>query len=251
MRIVVLMIICILGALVVDAAADEYFKLDRNGTKYRIYIAEPKKIELYWKNPHDGQAFKRFSEVQKHLETNGHKVVFMMNGGIYEPGGVPAGLHIENGKETKPLNLSVGDGNFFLLPNGVFMVTKSGKAVILETHEFAEISESLNVRIALQSGPLLMRKGEIHPRFSETSKNSKHRNGVGIDRRGRVVFAITETEQEKYPNFYEFTSLFKELDCEDALFLDGNISEMLIRPTGEIQDRNDFGCIVAISEKQK
>jgi uncharacterized protein YigE (DUF2233 family) len=75
----------------------------------------------------------------------------------------------------------------------------------------------------MQSGPILVTNGNVHPRFIP-GYHSKHiRNGVGVDREGRVVFAISNEPV----NFHDFGTLFKDaLDCPNALYLDGSISEM-------------------------
>jgi uncharacterized protein YigE (DUF2233 family) len=73
-----------------------------------------------------------------------------------------------------------------------------------------------------------------------------HRNGVGVSKNGEVVFAMTEFGSPRYPNLYEFAQLFRRLGCDDALFLDGDLSQMrsgdeLLKPS------NSFGSIIAIT----
>ncbi len=100
---------------------------------------------------------------------------------------------------------------------------------------------------------MLIQNGKIHPKFNSDSKNHKHRNGVGIDKDGKVIFAITETgdKQNKFPSLYEFSKLFQSLNCDNALFLDGDLSMMVVNPEGKIKDGNPLGAIIAITEKNE
>jgi uncharacterized protein YigE (DUF2233 family) len=109
-----------------------------------------------------------------------------------------------------------------MLPNGIFLITKSGARVV-ETSEYQQVKEP--VFFAAQSGPLLVHNEQIHPSFRTGSQNRKFRSGVGVDRTGIVVFAIS-----KEPiNFFDFANFFKlQLDCPNALYLDGTISQILM-----------------------
>ncbi|HBC87118.1 MAG TPA: hypothetical protein DCZ94_09210 [Lentisphaeria bacterium] len=228
--------------------ADEYKETTFKDTNYRIYITDPLKIELYWKDKKTEKPLQRFSKVQAIIEAGGRKVVFMMNGGIFDQGNL-LGLHIEDGAILNPLNLKDGDGNFYLKPNGVFFVDSDGKAGIMESNEYSK--SNIQPKIALQSGPLLVQNGKIHPKFDPASKNHKHRNGVGIGKDGKIVFAITETgeKQKKFPSLYDFSEFFLSLGCDNALFLDGDLSMMVVNPEGKIKDGNLLGAIIAVSEK--
>ena len=55
--------------------------------------------------------------------------------------------------------------------------------------------------------------------FKEDSKWRLHRNGVGIDKDGGVLFVMTEFGSAKKPNLWEFADVFRRLGCRDALFL--------------------------------
>jgi len=84
----------------------------------------------------------------------------------------------------------------------------------------------LEVEHAVQSGPLVSRRGKTHPAFREGSASGLHRNGVGVAKDGRIVLVMTVIGSDKHPNLYEFVQVFLGLGCEDALFLDGDLSEM-------------------------
>ena len=64
-----------------------------------------------------------------------------------------------------------------------------------------------------------------------------------------MILAITDINSPKHPNLYEFAQLFKQLGCEDALFLDGDISQM---KTGAamLEPSNGFGSYIAVKSKE-
>lgn len=117
--------------------------------------------------------------LQMQLMKEGKKIRFATNAGIYERGPRPNGLIVCEGRELVPINLADGFGNFFLKPNGVFFMDEaSGGPAILETTEY--VSRQLKPRFANQSGPLLLRKGVIHPAFQKDSPNRRQRSAVGV-----------------------------------------------------------------------
>lgn len=98
---------------------------------------------------------------------------------------------------------------------------------------------------AVQSGPMLLIDGVRHPAFRENSVNKLHRNGVGVDAKGLLVFAITDKDQ--WVNLWDFAGLFLKLGCRQALFLDGDISKMICNPD-KPEPSNPFGAIFVIAE---
>ena len=217
-----------------------------DGVTYHILAAPAASIRILWKNS-DGKQMRTFPEVALHLERKGLTVDALMNGGIFEPGGVPSGLLIQDGRQLKPVNRNEGDGNFFLKPNGIFLIGANGAAVI-GTDEYP--LKGVEVRDAVQSGPLLLRRGKVHPAFNANSLSRLHRNGVGVSKDGVVFFVITDFNSPKFPNLHEFAQLFRLLGCEDALFLDGDLSQM--RTGIEItKPSNHFGSIIAVIKNDK
>lgn len=212
------------------------------GVKFRVVKLDPSQVGLVWRDA-DGKPYETFDQVQRTMAKEGKKVRFLMNAGIFEPGLIPSGLHVEKTKELRALNPREGEGNFFLKPNGVFAVTAGGKAVVWDTVEYQTRSEA--VRLAVQSGPLLLMNGHRHAAFRAESNSIKHRNGVGVDEQGRVVFAMTDKRQEV--NFWDFAGLFLELGCKDALFLDGDISQLAVNPEEEVKS-NRFAAMFVVVE---
>lgn len=212
-----------------------------DGVTYHILQVSPDRIRLLWKGD-DGQQLRTFPAASKFMKGKGMEVETLMNGGIFEPGGIPSGLLVQDGKVVNPVNRNKGEGNFFLQPNGIFLISEKGAAVI-RTDEYPQ--KNVVVKQAVQSGPLLLRSGRVHPAFNANSKSELHRNGVGVTKAGEVVFVMTDFHSEKFVNLHQFAMLFKTLGCDDALFLDGDISQMR---SGEDMEKNSnrFGSIFAV-----
>ncbi|MCB9767931.1 MAG: phosphodiester glycosidase family protein [Candidatus Omnitrophica bacterium] len=199
-------------------------------------------LQLFWKHP-DGARHQTFLNLKAFLEESGKKLLFATNSGIYAEDYTPLGLHVENGEILRRLNKSKGGkGNFSMKPNGVFFID-NGKAKILETSEYE--AQEATPDLAVQSGPLLLRKGEIHPKFNEGSDSVYVRNGVGVDPEGKVVFAISQ----KPVNLFTFASYFRDrLGCKDALYLDGALSGMYAPCLGREDIGFNYVGILAVVE---
>ena len=213
------------------------------GVHYYVLTCEPAAVQIVWKN-NEGKQLRTFQRAEKFLKSEGLKNFTLMNGGIFEPREIPSGLLLQKGKELNPVNRKEGSGNFFLKPNGIFLIGDQGARVI-ETSTYP--LQDMAAQQAVQSGPLLLEKGVIHPKFRAQSKSRLHRNGVGVTKAGKVVFVMSDPQSPKFPNFYQFASLFQELGCENALFLDGNICQM---KTGSqiAKAQGDYASFIAVSE---
>ena len=249
------------GALVYAEEPLKEEKIQFEGVKYRVVRMPAGRLELAWKGT-DGKPMRSFDQVQKHYAAKKRKVTFMTNAGIFEPGGVPSGLYVQGHELLRPLNLRPGKGNFFLKPNGVFAIqsTKGGaRPAVIESSSYKSyVERALKAkdvypfRIAIQSGPLLLSQGKIHPAFNRESKSRLHRNGVGVDQQRRVVFAITEFHagSEGEVNLHGFARLFLHLGCQNALFLDGDLSQMVVNPKEKVNS-NLFGAMFVVTEPQE
>lgn len=196
------------------------------------------RLELFLRDE-TGRAFNRFDHLAAWLAGRNQHLRFAMNAGMYEPDFSPVGLLVEDGREISPLNVADGTGNFFLKPNGVFFVSGSGPRIV-ETTEYPALAQG--VRLATQSGPLLLRNGILNPAFNAASSSRFIRNGVGISK-NTILFVIS-----KQPiNFYEFAIFFRdELQCQDALYLDGTVSSMYSVDLQRNDFRADLGPIVGV-----
>ncbi len=210
--------------------------LDHEGGRYHLFRvdrAEWRKLDLAWLGA-DGRPLQDFNGLQKHLAAQGKRITFATNAGIYERGPKPCGLTICGGQEVVPLNLQPGEGNFYLRPNGVFYLDDQKGPGVMEAGEFGR--SGLKPRLATQSGPMRMRKGVIHPAFNANSPNKRLRNAVGVrEKDGQIIFVMSDRDDsvKGRVTFHQLTRLFLHLGCRDALFLDGDISTMLVNPPPE------------------
>ncbi|WP_062522332.1 phosphodiester glycosidase family protein [Demequina silvatica] len=149
-------------------------------------------------------------------------IAVLTNAGIFSEDLTPGGLLVADGEELRALNLADGYGNFHLKPNAVFEIRKDGTAAVVDSTEY----RAKGVTQATQSGPALLLDGEVHPLFTEGSENTALRTGVGVSPDGRTVYlVITRT----YVNLWDFAVMFRdELGVEDALYLDGQISQLWV-----------------------
>ena len=204
---------------------------------------DPKTDQLRLFHKDDSQQpLKRLDRLATWLEGKGERLVFGMNAGMYHGDFSAVGLYVEHGQQLSPLNLADGEGNFFLKPNGVLMMTKAGKLAVVEASEAGRMKEPL--LWATQSGPMLLTRGKMHPVFQANSKNKLIRNGVGITKDGRAVFAISEAPV----SFHEFASVFRDrLGCVDALFLDGTVSSLYAPALKRRDFRMDLGPMLGVT----
>ncbi|OWV77180.1 hypothetical protein ATY76_04340 [Rhizobium sp. R339] len=235
-----------------SAQADPCQPQSFEGADYIVCTVDPGKadLRLFWKGA-DGEPYRYFSSLAEALQAEGRKLVFAVNAGMYRQDFSPLGLYVENGKEMKPANKAKNDGsagpvpNFYKKPNGVFYLDEAG-ATILPTDQFLKRRPA--ARFATQSGPMLVISGKLNTIFIPGSTDRTRRNGVGICADGAVRFAISED----WVNFHDFARLFRDqLQCQDALFLDGGRGVGLYDPALGRNDRSwhgGYGPILGLVE---
>lgn len=202
---------------------------------YDVVSVDPTRhtIALYWLDPRTRKPFRRIRRLRAWLESRGDSVIAITNAGIFEPGPVPAGLYIEDGRQLRPLNTRDGYGNFYLKPNGVFFAGRDTAGVV-STARFDTTDGG--PAYAIQSGPLLVEDGRIHPAFTPGSVNCRLRSGIGVTPDGTVQIAITNGAV----NFYDFATYFRdELGALNALYLDGAISALYAPGLGRSGKRRE------------
>jgi uncharacterized protein YigE (DUF2233 family) len=210
--------------------------------RFVSYSVDPKRqdLKMYWKND-KGQIFKSIENLNNWLEQNNKTLIFAMNAGMYKKDHSPQGLYVENGKQINPIDSSIGNGNFYLLPNGVFYISKDQLPFICKTNQYLDTGQ---VQYATQSGPMLVIDGQIHPAFKEDSKNLNIRNGVGILPNHQVVFAMSKAEI----NLYDFAKYFQSLGCKNALYLDGFVSRTYLPEQNWKQLDGNFGVMIGVTK---
>lgn len=225
-----------------SAAQSGCERVEHDGGSYVACSFDPavNTIRLYNRGA-DGVPYGRFEPLFRELLSRFELPVFAMNGGMYEEDLSPVGLYVENRVRLKSINLRNGPGNFHLKPNGVFWL-KAGKAGVSEAGAFSRRHDAVD--FATQSGPMLVLRGRVHPAFKPDSDSLKTRNGVGVDRSGRVHFVISE----QAVSFYNMARVFKDLlDCPNALFLDGSISSLYAPELGRFDSLFPMGPIIAVT----
>jgi uncharacterized protein YigE (DUF2233 family) len=237
------LLLLVLIALLGSTRGVEFSTVEIAGKRITVCRVNVKKERLQLLHrDENGQPFKRFEPLVKWLGQRGETLTFAMNAGMYHRDYTSVGVSVADGKELTPLNTAIGVGNFFLKPNGVFLVSERGARVV-ETSEYPRLKE--RVLLATQSGPLLLRGGRMHAAFKEGSENRLFRNGVGVPSPDVALFAISEAPV----NFHEFATMFRDvLHCPDALFFDGTVSSLYAPKLKRSDFRIDLGPFIGVTE---
>lgn len=209
--------------------------------EYRIVDLQSEQLRMHWKDSNDS-IIGSLSRLVEMYDSSAEELRYAVNGGIYEPGFVPTGLYIEKGDILNPLNLKDGNGNFYLKPNGVFAIYADGSAAVMQSEAVTDVKD---FQYATQSGPMLLIDGMHHPAFRKESQSVKIRNGVGILPNGKVLLA----KSRGLINFYTFAQFFKEMGCENALYLDGTISRIYNPSSRQTPSLQPFAVMIAITPR--
>jgi uncharacterized protein YigE (DUF2233 family) len=179
-----------------------------------------------------------FAEIQAGLGARSERVAFAMNAGMFDETGKPIGLMIEQGRELHAINRREGGGNFHLLPNGVLLVRKSGRAEVVSSERFVPKPD---ISFASQSGPMLVIDGEIHPKFDPDGESRFVRNGVGVSPGSAPLFVISGDAV----SLGKFARFFRDrLKVRDALYFDGSVSSLWDPANGRMDSFAELGPIV-------
>lgn len=201
-------------------------------------------LTLAWLYPNTNAVLLNFDNLKKVSEQQNLTVQFAMNAGMYDDKYNPIGYTVIDGKTYHNLNLKQGGGNFHLMPNGVFWWDNHGYHVTESQAMATLLKTGTKPRFATQSGPMLVINGKIHPSFDPNSTSYKMRNGVGVCRDGTVKFVISDVPI----NFYQFAEVFKtQLQCDNALFLDGGRASALYSQDLKRHDKKYMGVMVAVT----
>jgi uncharacterized protein YigE (DUF2233 family) len=224
------------------ASAVECNEIEFQGTRSTVCHVDVRteRMQLFLKDD-SGTPFTSFRKLAQTLAQRNEQLVFAMNAGIYRTDYTPVGLMVSDGRQVHRLNQATGFGNFYLKPNGVFLLSTSGVRIVA-TDEYSSLLDP--TLLATQSGPLLLHAGQINSNFSPQGTSRLIRNGVGVTNANEVLFAISEEPI----NFYDFALLFRDrLQCPDALYLDGNVSSLYSKSLGRDDETVPIGPIIAVT----
>lgn len=189
------------------------------GSRFTVCDPGNGRIELVAAGPKEPPV-RRLADLEASLGSRAGEVAFAMNAGMYDEDGRPIGLAIVEGSQKHAINRRRGGGNFHLMPNGVFQVRRDGRAEIVTSEKW---SPSSDIRLASQSGPMLVIDGKLHPAFDPDGSSRYIRNGVGIAPNGRPLFVISDDAV----SLGKFARFFRDkLKTRNALFFDGAVSAL-------------------------
>ncbi len=201
------------------------------------------KLSMHWKSD-SGDVYGSLSALDASLQRQGKKMLCGSNGGIFDEAQKPLGLYVENGILLRRLNVRRrGYGNFYMQPNGVFVVyVDRAEIVTTDEYEAKPDAERRLIKFANQSGPVLVHDGEVNPQFVPGSANATTRNAVCV--RSPVSVALVVALDPV--NLYAFALALKEaFGCQSALYLDGTLSKFF--PSSRLSLERPLGPLFAVT----
>lgn len=171
-------------------------------------------------------------------------IAFAVNAGMFDEAGDPIGYFVQGGERKKELNTAEGEGNFHMLPNGVFFGT--GDSWQIRTGQDFLNNVGDRPDFGTQSGPMLVIDGKLHPEIRDDGPSRTIRNAVGVDDKGRAHFVISAAPVSfgKLARFYR-----DELRVKNALYLDGSVSQLWNPATERIDGGAPIGPILVVERK--
>lgn len=185
------------------------------------YNPSKENIGLFLKNSNN-KPYASLNTLKEELTKNNKQILFAMNAGMYMENLMPLGLYIEDSKTIRKLNEAKNKyGNFYIEPNGVFFKTTNSFHIV--SREKYQIISKNNISFATQSGPLLIIDGGINSNITKLT-GSTTRNAACINDEKDLILTIST----KSVTFSELANHLKNnLHCQNAIFLDGGISDYL------------------------
>ena len=219
-------------------APKSHCRLERfEGSRFTVCDPKDGALLLFAAGPRE-QPLRGFAEIARTIDAA--KVAFAMNAGMFDEQGRPIGLAVVDRRIVKGINLKDGPGNFHLKPNGVFSVSTSGSARIAPSAPMTTIQRTPTVKLATQSGPMLVIEGKLHPRLDHDGTSRQIRNGVGV-RGGRALFVISEDPV----SLGKFARFFRDgLKTPNALYFDGSVSSLWDPANGRQDSHSALGPII-------
>lgn len=202
-----------------------------NGNTYNVFTLKIDNNELKHFDILENKGSLNHSDLMNSIDNTFS--FFAMNASIYDSTCSPVGYYVKDYTQINPINLNDGNGNFYLKPNGAFIITDN-EAVVCES---SKIKKYNNIRLGIQSGPMLLVDRIINQQFNPTSSNKNIRCGVGMYDNSKgdkfLVFALS-----KVPiSFYEFATLFaKKYACTNALCLESSKCAINLPEASDVEE---------------
>lgn len=198
-----------------------------------VEVDDPQKVALYPNFAEQQSAEELFRE---------RRCSSLVNGGFYGKDEQPIGLFVSEGEL---LGEKIAD-DFF---NG-FLVVDRGGVVLLDD----DVAGG-DVRIALQSGPWLIRNGNVH-QISVRGDKFARRMVVALTPEGSLVFLAVFDSQNSLsgPKLADLPAILLQfaqrsnLKFKDALNLDGGSASAFLTPKIQITERNPIGSFFCARE---
>ena len=216
------------------------------GAEYVVARADMRRVRLRMLSR--GGAVQSFGDVERALRGRGERLLLATNGGLFHDG-APIGLHHEDGRAVRPLNLATAPppghrpGNFYYLPNAVLFQDRAGNVAIRDSRRMRGHAGA--VRDGLQSGPALLLDGAAHRVARPPNRGVPHANRsaacVAGPRELVIVFAPDPTT---FPQLARFLSA---QGCRDAVFLDANVPGIYAPAHGVDVAPSDFAGVLALT----
>lgn len=191
----------------------------------------------------DGTPLRSFSKLAELRGAASRRIIFALNGGMYDLAVQPIGLYVENGITRHAINQRDGTGNFHMKPNGVFWIDAEG-AHVSPTERYAATRHA--PLFATQSGPMLLIDGQLHPQFAEDGPSRNIRNAVcSVD--GQAIQFVISDDPVSFGKLARFMGY--ALHCRNALYLDGLVSSLWDAASGRIDQKFPLGPLIVVSTK--
>jgi uncharacterized protein YigE (DUF2233 family) len=175
-------------------------------------------------------------------------IAFAMNGGAYGDDLKALGYYVEGGERLREFDR--GDApegntsNFYMKPNGVFFGSAGAWRVLSTEAFYAGVSD--RPQFGIQSGPMLVIDGKLHPDIKDNGPSRAIRNGVGVDGKGIAHFVISDAPV----SFGQLARFFRdELKTPNALYLNGMVSALWDPASGRL-DKARNGPLIVVSKRE-
>jgi uncharacterized protein YigE (DUF2233 family) len=232
------------------AAGLRVSRVSSGGAEYLVAEADMRRVRLRMLSA--GPRLRTLRHAEGVVATNGERLLLAVNGGLFDEGR-PIGLHVEDGRTIRPLDLTARPpspakaGNYYFLPNAVLYQDRQGHVAIRDARLARGRADA--VRDGLQSGPALLLGGVVHPIARPANRGAPHARRIAAcvlsPDRLTIVFAEGPTT---FPQLTAF--LQQRLGCRDAVFLDAEITGIYLPSARVDLPARSFAGVLTLTERR-